>query len=343
MAQRRGSRGASVVLRVDPVDLRRCLTSLADTHRAGHDAGLVLLGLGHTSAPDATGTAPGARLLTTAWDHRGWWELDGCVVHPDGPDAAPAIVVRSVEIDEALADPETATVVELSWSSKGLELAGATIDAVPGVTIPAPPDCSAPIDRLGLTGPDGEVPSSIVETRIGRLRFAPVLSDHLAARGIDGADLVTVDGAPHVVARPPVDAGATGPVIVAPLELLGVVEPLPPDVLERRRLGSDDARALLVAQDPDTDPDELISLLDESIGQIRQQAAAHPRLPRRVMEEILRAGTESMRASVASNPNLPGDLAAVAAVDPSRAVRAAIAANPGAPSEVRAVAAGSQP
>jgi|GEM_PF-3691280 len=338
MARRRGSRRKAVVVSVDPAELSRCVASVTDSQGARPADGLVLLGLGR-----ARSEAPGAaHLLVTAWDYRGWWELNGLAVLTDAPDDAEPVVVRSADIQEALAPLQQAAAppsIAITWRPDGIELANHRISAVSGAEIPAPPDCSPATDKLVFTGKDGERFPSVLETQIGRVGFAPELSNHLAARHMSAIDLVTVQGAPHVVARPPLRAGSTGAIVVAPLELLSSIEPLPAGVVDRRRAGGDEVRQLLIAIDPNTRPSELMALLNEGVGPIRRKAAAHPMLPTTVIAELLRAGTEAMRAAAASNPSLPSELAAVAAADPSPAVQSAIAANRRAPFEVRSAAA----
>ena len=339
MALRRGPRSKAVVLQVQPDELSRCIASVTDHRGTAPGDGLVLLELAR-----ARSEAPGvAHLLVTAWDHRGWWELNGLAVRTETPERAEPFLVRGADLQQALAPSRQGVAsrsVVLAWWPDRIDLADHSIRAASGAEIPAPPDCSVVADRLILTGEDGERFPSVLETQIGRVGFAPELSDHLGARHSSAIDLVTVQGAPHVVARPPLRAGNTGTIVIAPLELLGSTEPLPAGVVDRRRAGGDEVRQLIIALDPNTQASELMTLLNEGVGPIRRKAAAHPMLPTMVIAEILRVGTDAMRAAAASNPNLPNELVAVAAADPSPAVQEAIAATHRAPLALQHAATG---
>jgi hypothetical protein len=188
------------------------------------------------------------------------------------------------------------------------------------------PKAGVPVEKLDLRANRGN--GAVIETQLGRLFLSPGLLAHLRMLNVAEAELVLIDGQPHVTAS----ALGTAVRVVAHTHELG--EGDEPVLSERRRGAGDEVAQLKSALSPNTTSDELEHILKSGVGYIRRRAAAHPALAPEMIESLVTEGTEAMRAAAASNASIPPDVADVAARDESAVVRSALASNPSIPDEL---------
>jgi len=335
MTQAQTSTPGTIALHADASTLRRCIDLLRTDETSA-----VMLRLQRADAQ-----ARGYWHLQLITHAHGWWEHNGVAVRcePD-TDGDRSIVVGFADLTESMSEASWAfggAAIRVMWYPAGIQVEGRDLKARPEGEIPPLPDVGARIDRLIV--PPGGFEEIVAETQLGRVHLSAELVTHLVRRGVTGAELSDVNGQPWLEAQADLRSPAnTLPVTVAPLELISVAmtgaagavaspgsNGSVPAVAaqERRRGGGDEVAQLLVVSNPDATVEHLIRLLDEGVGFVRRRAAAHPRLPREVIDMLLRDGTTSMRAVAATNPCITPETVRCAACDETAPVRAAAAAN----------------
>ncbi|HEX5585734.1 MAG TPA: hypothetical protein VFZ17_00360 [Acidimicrobiia bacterium] len=276
----------------------------------------------HRAVP---GSALGSFVRLTVHDVNGCWEYHDVPAQADSlaPRAAVLDLAETLEALGALRQYEGADVaVHLSIGDDvtiGNTLILARDDRDPELSFDR-----KRIERIDLhaAGRDGLT----LETQLGRIDVPPRLISLLRSRQASGVELVTIDGAPCVSAL----VAAPTPVVSATIiaRLPDAADESSELTRQRRVRAGDEIAHLVSALSADTSADELERILSVGVGYTRRLAAAHPRLPGALVDELVTDGTDTMRAAAASNPNIGADAMAGAVADESPLVRAAIAGNP---------------
>ena len=239
-------------------------------------------------------------LRLTAFDPEGWWEYHDVVVTADAVDTQPAIVSVH-ELKEALADARRFGATSTTQLLLDGDVAIGNHLLLSGASDDAPPLAAdrTPVERIELRSTDGV--GLVLETQSGRLFLRPELLGCLRRRRASTFDLVTIDGLPHLSAE---IAGAPDSVatIVAPLQQLGDDDE--PIVTDRRSTQGSEVAQLVSALSAATPPEELSRILKIGVGYVRRRAAAHPALSKELIYDLVKDGTEAMRAAAAANPSI---------------------------------------
>ena len=266
----------------------------------------------------------GSYLRLTAYDSAGWWEYHDVEVTADSDEAAPTVVDIS-ELRDALGTlsrfvgSSTAQIVLDGNVTIGNHLLMARdADEVPTLS-----DDRKAIERVDLQRADDS--GLMIESQIGRLFVPRDLLGCLKRRQASAIELVTVDGLPCLSAQLSGTSDTPG-MIVARLQELG--EDDVPAVTERRNTNENAVTQLVSALSTATTPEELSRILKVGVGYVRRRAAAHPALAKDTILDLIREGTEAMRAAAASNVSIGKVASDLAGADPSSLVRATVAANP---------------
>ena len=277
-----------------------------------------------------------ARLRMTTFDPAGWWESHDVVVTADSPHA-PSAVVDVNELKQALADharfdsrSDASMIFDGDVAIGNHLLLTRAWNEVPQLSVDR-----TPVERIELHDADGA--GMVVESQAGRLFLPPQLVACLRRRRASTFDLVTIDGFPYLSAE--ISSAPEGAAtIVAQLHQLG--EGDVPEVTERRSTPGTEVAQLISALSAETSPEELARILKVGVGYVRRRAAAHPALSKQLIYDLVRDGTEAMRAAAASNVSIGTRGCELAATDTSPLVRAVIAANPVLPEPMLAWLAG---
>src|SRR4029078_3397103 len=89
--------------------------------------------------------------------------------------------------------------------------------------------------------------------------------------------------------------------------LLGLGENDEPTVIERRSTPGNEVAQLVNALSLDATPAELERILKLGVAYTRRRAAAHPALPQEAVDDLIKFGTEAIRAAAASNVSIGMD------------------------------------